>query len=683
MSVIIRRMSSWSGRTVGNVVIGNLIARGGMAEVYLGRHATLERDVAVKIMRDHVDEDPESRRRFEREAQVIASLSHPNIIQIHDYNLPDGRPCLVMELVSGASLGGYLKALQTRGEKLPLEIVKKLLASIASAVDHAHSQNIVHRDIKPANILLRSKSADVDESQPLPLDVEPVLTDFGLVRLLDSSTQTSTGAVFGTPSYMSPEQARGDRVNHKTDIYSLGVVLYEMLAGAVPFDAESTFGVLMKHLNEPPPPIAGLSPALQAVINRALAKDPAQRFESAGEFAEEFIAASEGGKISERTEKVGELVARPLPPPQSNAPSRLPFIVGGLLALAIVAFFGIWMLLRPPVLQPRIEKDQIVGKATFFDFNNPMDKTVVTVSELPLPAQGTHYEAWFLSQGGEKRLNLGVIQFEGLSGSLTYVNPQGSNLLGLYDQVEITLEPNDDPNPNESSGDVVASSIFPPLALNHARHVLVAIGSAPEGIALIQGLWIAADNIVISVEELDTAFDEGDEETLRQAAEEVINGLVGSGNADLYKDWNGDGEVGDATDGFGLLQNGDSAQRGYLTQTLSHAQFAAAAPDATKNIIEATQSLAACVASMEERGNQLLDLALKLREMKFDSGMEATIADMLLVSSRLLYGEDANSNGRIETLAGECGADIAYEAAYLMAEMPLLPGADRIPPPAP
>ncbi len=186
-------MANWTGKTLGKVKIGEFIARGGMAEVYLGEHATLDRKVAVKIMRDHVEAEPENHTRFEREARVVASLRHPNIIQVFDYELMDGQPCLVMEYVPGASLGNYLKALHKRGEKLPLEMVGRILSAIASAIDYAHSQNMIHRDIKPANVLLRSASGPVDIENPLPEDVEPVLTDFGLVRLLDASVHTSTG----------------------------------------------------------------------------------------------------------------------------------------------------------------------------------------------------------------------------------------------------------------------------------------------------------------------------------------------------------------------------------------------------------------------------------------------------------------------------------------------------------
>ena len=671
-------MSSWSGKSLGNVTIGELIARGGMAEVYRGRHTTLGRDVAVKIMRDHVEEDLETRARFEREARAIAKLEHPNIIRVHDYNLLEGRPCLVMDLVQGASLGNYLKALHKRGETLPHETVAQLLTSIASAVDHAHERGIVHRDIKPVNILLRSKNGNIAPTEPLSADVEPVLTDFGLVRLLDSHTQTSTGTVSGTPAYMSPEQARGDKVDHRTDIYSLGVVLYEMFAGVVPFEAESSFGVLMKHLSDPPPPIEGLSRSLQAVINRALAKDPARRFASAGTLADEFKTALEGGTLSDETQKISQVESTPTPTAETTHMVRRPLLWGGfgLLAIASVVL-AIW-LLRPTDKSIQPAPDQIVGQVTFFDFNIVMDKVVVAINGLPPPKAGTHYEAWFLSQGGEMRRNLGAINFTDESGSLTYIDPEGMNLLSLFDQFEVTREPNDDPNPGESSGEVLASSSFPPLALNHVRHVLSAIGSTPEGTALIQGLWDGANSIDTSVVELGDAFDAGDEGMLRLKTEEVINQLVGSKHIENYKDWNGDGEISDPARGYGMLSNGP---QGYLPQTLHNIQLAADAPDATRVMVDTNLQMKACFANMERAGNQILELALRLNDMPFDSGMESVVAEMESLSSLLLYGEDLDGNGGIEPIENECGADTAYETAYQLVQMPLLPGANRIPPP--
>jgi tRNA A-37 threonylcarbamoyl transferase component Bud32 len=678
-------MSTWSGKSLGNVLIGELIARGGMAEVYYGKHSTLNRNVAVKIMRDHVEEDPDSRARFAREARVVAGLDHPNIIQIFDSALVDGRPCIVMELVPGASLGNYLKELHKRGEKLSHSSIAHLLKPIAAAMDYAHDRNIVHRDIKPANILLRSKNGQVIAGEPLPEDVEPVLTDFGLVRLLDSTTQTSTGTVSGTPSYMSPEQARGDRVDRRTDIYSLGVVLYEMLAGEVPFDAESSFGVLMKHLNDPPPPIVGISKDLQAVINRALAKDPAHRYDSAGELVNEFEAVLSGKKLSEKTDTLRDIVAKAASPAQPvAAPSRLPILVGGAIVLALIVIAGIW-LIRPSFMPgaARLEPNQPVGHIAYNDFNYLVDQVIVSVNGLPLPEPGTHFEVWMLSQGGEKRRSIGSVTFDGNSGQLNYINPDGDNLLAEFDQFEITLEPNDDdPAP---SNEVVASSIFPPLVLPHMRHLLVSIGSTPEGIALIQGLWDGADTINTSVQELRDGYSEDDEETVRLKTEEIINQLAGDKNLTLYKDWNENGSIDDPMDGYGLLMNGESTggtEQGYIPQTLHSARLAAESADATRSILDNHKKLNACIFNMEKWSRSLLDLALQLQGMPYGPEMEAVITEMELLSSRLVYGEDANGNGRIEPIPEEGGADTAYVEAYLMANMPLLPGPNRIPPPA-
>ncbi|MFN3492029.1 MAG: protein kinase domain-containing protein, partial [Anaerolineales bacterium] len=529
LSVIIWRMSAWSGKTVGKVKVGDLIARGGMAEVYSGEHTTLNRKVAVKIMRDFVDPDPENLSRFEREARVIANLHHPNIIQVFDYELVNGQPCLVMELVPGVSLGGYLRAAQKRAATLPFNIIAQILTSIASAIDYAHSQNIVHRDIKPANILLRSKNGTVKINEPLPQDVEPVLTDFGLVRLLDSTTQTSTGTVSGTPAYMSPEQARGDKIDKKSDIYSLGVVLYEMLAGAVPFDAESSFGILMKHLNEPPPPIPNISSDLQTVIDRALAKDPAHRYNSAKELVDEFIAVFNGQTVSLNTISQTKMAKAFVKPKTSQFSTALAGI--SILAIIVLAFLAF----RPTAPSSTVSNTKPIGKASFLDFNAIMDKTTLTFTDLPALEAGKHYDVWALAQGGETRRNIGSIEMTNdRQGQLVYISAGQANFLGLFDQLEVTIEPRNDPKPNEPSGDVVASSVFPPLSLIHVRHVLVSYGGAPQGNALIQGLYWTADEIDNSVIALEEAFRNNDEEAARKHIEETINQLVGNSNVELY-----------------------------------------------------------------------------------------------------------------------------------------------------
>ncbi len=665
-------MPLMSGKTLGKVQIGELIARGGMAEVYLGQHTTLNRRVAVKIMREHVDSDLDMEVRFEREARAVAGLRHPNIIQVFDFDLSDGQPCLIMEYVPGASLGTYLKTLHKHGGKLPFNIVSRLLLSLASAIDYAHDHHLIHRDVKPANVLLRSATGPVDLNKPLPEDVEPILTDFGLVRLTDSSIKTSTGTVSGTPAYMSPEQARGENVDLKTDIYSLGVMLYEMLAGSVPFDAESTFGILMKHINEPPAPILGISTDLQAIIDRALAKDPKFRFESATQFANEFIAVFNGQTISANTLKLATMARKSVL--NANKPPQLFGLDRNLAFLGILIVAG-FVLVGTQWLSPATAQAIQIGHITYADVNGHMDQATITVSELAVPEAGTHYEAWFLAEGGEIRHNIGTIDMEASNqGKLVFTDADAGNILGEYDQVEITIEPDNDPNPDESSGEVVASSVFPPLALIHVRHLDNAFGAAPNETALIHGLLSTSEGVDDSIQELQGAFENDDEGLVRKKTEEVINQIVGNANATQYRDWDSDGKIDDPGDGYGLA--------GYIPNSISHAKFAAEAIDATENILANSANVVVAVQNMDGWAIQLLERALQLQEMPFGPEMEPLIAEIAALSGQMVDGTDSNDNGKIEPIIGEGGAETAYQYAYNMAVMPLLPGAHQVPGPA-
>ncbi|MGD8406071.1 MAG: serine/threonine-protein kinase, partial [Anaerolineales bacterium] len=284
-------MPEWIGHIIGKVRVEKYLARGGMAEVYLGRHLTLDNQVAVKVMHSHIEADPDLLERFQREARVIASLRHPNIVQVLDFDTHEGHPYMVMEYLKGQTLSSYLKHWHGADQRLSYEQIGRLLGGIASGIDYAHSQGAIHRDIKPGNILLHSRSRDFLENTPITRSIEPIITDFGLVRIAHAKTQTESGILSGTPAYMSPEQARGDRVDHRTDIYSLGIILYEMLAGRVPFDGDSAMAVIYQHIHEPPPPIQDIPPQIGAVIDRALAKNPDERYQSANQMAADFYEA--------------------------------------------------------------------------------------------------------------------------------------------------------------------------------------------------------------------------------------------------------------------------------------------------------------------------------------------------------------------------------------------------------
>jgi len=325
-------MADWIGKTIGKVRIDKYLAQGGMAEVYLGTHLSLDRPVAVKVLHSHVEEDPDLLARFQREAKVVAGLRHPNIVQVFDFDAYEGHPYIVMEYLKGPTLSAYLLGLHNRGERIPTHQVARLLKVLAAALDYAHNQRVIHRDIKPGNIMLHGKTDEVPLDEPMTGDVEAILTDFGLVRIEHAASQTASGIVSGTPSYMSPEQARGDKTDYRTDIYSLGVVLYEMLAGRVPFEADSSMTVLYMHINEPPPPIEGVSPEIQAVLNRALAKNPNDRYQSCHEMAAEFFLAL---GMSAEAETIYNAAA-----PQSSKPSEVSEIPEGTSNPTIVASIG-------------------------------------------------------------------------------------------------------------------------------------------------------------------------------------------------------------------------------------------------------------------------------------------------------------------------------------------------------
>ena len=192
-------MPEWIGKSIGKVRIDKLLARGGMAEVYLGTHLALDRLVAVKVLQSHIEEDPGLLERFHREAKVVAGLRHSNIVQIYDFDAIDSHPYIVMEYLRGPTLATYLRILHEQDRRIPHHQIARLFKGLTAALDYAHSQGVIHRDIKPGNIMLHNKMGEVLMDQPLTDEVEVILTDFGLVRIAHSASLTATGTVSGTP----------------------------------------------------------------------------------------------------------------------------------------------------------------------------------------------------------------------------------------------------------------------------------------------------------------------------------------------------------------------------------------------------------------------------------------------------------------------------------------------------
>jgi serine/threonine protein kinase len=277
--------ASSNPQRLGKYELRESLGRGGMAEVWKAYDSQLERYVAIKILHADLQSDPEFLTRFTREARVIASLHHPNIVQVHDFQIvrpPEASSPLaymVMDYVEGQTLAQYIRTTSHTGNYPPPNEIVQLFAAISRAIDYAHQQGMIHRDIKPSNILLDQR---YKTHNPMG---EPVLTDFGIAKLLGASSGTMSGVWLGTPLYISPEQAQGQPGNERSDIYSLGVILYEIFTGVQPFQGENIPAILMQQVHAMPTPPALINPhippALAMVIMRGMAKDPAMRFSSA------------------------------------------------------------------------------------------------------------------------------------------------------------------------------------------------------------------------------------------------------------------------------------------------------------------------------------------------------------------------------------------------------------------
>lgn len=280
------------GSVVGNYEIIETIAQGGMGVVYHARHRSIRREVALKVLFPHLANDAEFTQRFQREGQAMATLRHPNIVEVYDAGFADGYYYMAIELLPGGSLHQQLTQLSRAQQMMPVEQALRITKEVAQALEYAHQKGFVHRDIKPSNVLIAA-------------DGRYVLTDFGIVHAEGATKLTRNLTTLGTPEYMSPEQAQGLPVDGRSDIYSLGIVLYEMLAGKPPFSSDTPWATVYQHIQQPPPSITAirsdLSPAVRDIVNRSLAKKADDRFQSAKEMAaaiERIIGVAPGVKAA-------------------------------------------------------------------------------------------------------------------------------------------------------------------------------------------------------------------------------------------------------------------------------------------------------------------------------------------------------------------------------------------------
>ncbi|HEX2621438.1 MAG TPA: protein kinase [Phototrophicaceae bacterium] len=341
-------------RKFGKYEVLQRLGRGGMAEVYRAYHPNLDRYVAIKVLHSFLSDESEFKARFEKEAQNIARLRHPNIVQVYDfdYDADSDSYYMVMELIEGPTLKDYLFELPDGSGRLPLLEVVRIIRQAAEALSYAHQRGMIHRDVKPANLML-----DAKENNRL------VLTDFGIAKLLTGSQATVSGGLVGTPAYMSPEQGMGETGDERSDLYALGVIMYQMLTGELPYDAETPMALILQHMNDPIPSIRmidqHLPPAADKVLQRLMAKEPVDRYQSALELIADLdILEKAPARLDPTTIVLPKLPPLPTDKPKTmtrpSATRRFPFAFIMLIIGLIIIGGGVYFVGAKNNIFPRL-----------------------------------------------------------------------------------------------------------------------------------------------------------------------------------------------------------------------------------------------------------------------------------------------------------------------------------------
>jgi serine/threonine-protein kinase len=364
-----------TGRTLGDFHILRRIGTGGMGQVYLARQLSLKREVALKLLRGELSENPTALARFNAEAQAVAKLNHPNIVHIHFIGEADGLRYMVLEYVDGRNLRDYL----ARKGPPDLPVTLSVMRQVALALQKAHEQGIVHRDIKPENILVTRK-------------VEVKVTDFGLSRFFTAEAPatnlTQSGVTLGTPLYMSPEQVQGHAVDHRSDIYSFGVSCYHLLAGEPPFRGATAFDVALKHVQEHPRPLSDLRPDLPAdlcgMVHKMMAKNPDDRYPSARDVLRDLQKIREGLNVATAVLTPVRITGRGATTPGAGTESALSLSQSGVTAPpSAPARSGQWLLIALACLLALGG-----GAALAFGLSRARDTRPGTQAGTGAPAQG-------------------------------------------------------------------------------------------------------------------------------------------------------------------------------------------------------------------------------------------------------------------------------------------------------
>lgn len=703
--------SSLVGRKLGAYQVTDLLGQGGMATVYKGYREDIDRYVAIKVLPPHPGLDQEFIERFKLEARTIARLQHPHILPLYDYGADDDILYLVMAYIEGGSLAGRIK----RGRMDPT-VIAEMLRQIASALDYAHRQGVIHRDIKPDNILLDKEG-------------HALLADFGIVKLAEgpSTRLTVTGGLIGTPAYMAPEQASGYAVTASADLYSLGVVVYEMLTGRQPYSGDTPMQVVIKHMNEPVPSLQTLDASfpteIDQVMQRALAKNPENRYPTATAFAEEFNRAIQGRSSFSTTLPVEAPVASTpisitpmgvtptgLTQPTPTTPVQPTVILqqgtnpllllGGFAIIAVLLVVVVLLVTRPgepdrdppPPTEPQVVQQTeptippttaavaatplpSFGRVSFSSTQVIGDTLTLQVENLKPPQAGEVYIAWLKNTEDGTSLKIGELTLDALgSGVLPpFVDSEGRVLPAFFNAITIT---NEQPGADAAAGSVIYSASVPPevRSVLHTLYISDTNGIARSALAStdynapVGGSGDTAgliDSILAEAtkasQHAGLAQRSGTIGGMHVHNEHTINILMGTLN-----DYNADGRP--ENPGF---------QKGvvpYLNNLGEQLVLAATAPGSDTGLQSAVELVRVCMDNSQQRVDQIIALEQEMLAATDLAAISQQAIESTKVANALIKGVDSNGNGQVEPFEGECGLEQVRDYALLMSGMRVVEG---------
>jgi len=663
-----------AGQKFGKYELIESLGQGGMAEVYKAHQPGLDRFVAIKVMHRHLAQSPNFVFRFKREAKSIGQLQHPHILHVIDFDVENDTYYLVMDYIPGDTLEAYLQA---KGALSVAEALA-LMAQLADAVDYAHQRGMIHRDIKPANVMFLDETCS-----------HTLLNDFGMARLQDDTRLTATGAVVGTPAYMSPEAVMSQEVDERADIYSLGIMMYEMLTGTLPFEADTTFAMMIKITSESLPSPRELRPdlseAVETLLLKALAKDKTQRIQSAAELKAMIAQIQTRGDtspdlpnllgdqptIQTNTPTLADFQPTQVIPPTEtiSAPRTPPWLLwAGLAGLVVVILGGIFLLFGrdgmdgtdvTTGLLPESEGATVglfrfqAGAALTSDFTLQLD-------QLSPPPAGSHYALWLRDGSGAESLNL-VGQLPVENGRVLFTGSTEQNLLNRYSQALITVEP-DGQAALEISANIAYRGTLAAEQLAALRQII--FDDTRNGVGLLASIQRELEIVVSHAGFIQSAIEADDFVDMKQHAEHVVNILDGESGPN-FGDYTGDEQAQNPGDGFGI--------RGYLAGAEKQTALLSADPaqlderDRLQNTIS--------------NNTALVDEAIKktLQILATDTTTEAQplAAELASILNQVTAGTDLDGNGVIDPTQDEGGTSALFDLVLPLAEIDMFAVAER------